>query len=79
MNRLVLVSLAGISMQALTACGESEQKKETPPATSEQPAAPAEPAPGPGIHPQWLGGSLALPAPGPGVIPHCLGGTIAIR
>ena len=58
MNRLVLVSLAGISMLALAACGESEQKKETPPATSEQPAAPAEPAPAP-----------AEPAPAPADLP----------
>ncbi len=47
MNRLILVSLAGVSMLALAACGESEKKTETPPATSEQPAAPAAPAPAP--------------------------------
>jgi hypothetical protein len=57
MNRLLLVSLAGVSMLALAACGESEQKTETPPATTEQPAAPAEPAPAPA--------APAEPAPAP--------------
>lgn len=41
MNKLLLIPLAGLSVLALAACGESEQKSESAPAQTEQSSQPA--------------------------------------
>lgn len=57
MKRVLVASLTGISLLALTACGESEQKNEGTPAASEQQPAKT------GSDPAAMSSETSAPAP----------------